>query len=231
MNVKNWRYFDKNEDIGVLKITKGQFMTGNILGIIADKKEILNEEGNMLNAKSYDYPVRMKFVGSYTGDNYKKIEEDILQKIKILEEEGCRFIVTTGGQLGLFTPILNQSDLLTVSSPLTILPFVATTIASNVKICIINELTVEENREILKVLKIDDDVKKRCIFTNKLQETYYDVRDKKIDHNECIGAYIWDDREDYHGYLANVQVPVYNSLKICNLIKNIVAHMPYEGVI
>ena len=37
-NKQNWRYFQKAGDIGELKITEGQFMTGNILGIIAEKK-------------------------------------------------------------------------------------------------------------------------------------------------------------------------------------------------
>lgn len=231
MLVKNWKYFEKNGDIGLLKITEGQFMTGNILGIIAEKKAIQDDKGNMLNAKSYAYPVRIKFVESYNGENYDVVAADIKEKIALLEQEGCRFVVTTGGKLGLFDEVIRQGNLLSLSSPISILGFVAVSIPSYAKICIVNDLSIEENRGVMDVLGVDNSIRSRCIFTNLQQESFCDLQGRDIEDKMCIGAYIWDDREDYHNYIKDCNVPVYSTLKIANFMKNVVTQIPYEGVI
>lgn len=231
MLVKNWKYFEMNDDIGPLKITKGQFMTGNILGIIAEKKEIRDRQGNMMNAKSYNFPVRIKFVENYTGENYDVVAADICEKIAMLEQEGCRFIVTTGGRLGLFDKVIRQGSLIALTSPIAMIGFATTSIPSYAKICIVNDLSVEENCTVLDALEVSDDIKSKCIFTSLQQEYFYDVQGQSVERDVCIGAYIWDDREDYHNYIGNCGVPVYSVVKVANFIKNVVTQIPYEGVI
>lgn len=230
MTVRNWRYFGKDEPIGLLKITNGQFMTGNILGIIAEKKEIQNEKGHLLNAKSFDFPVRIKFVESYTGENFDSVAQDIREKLVLLEQEGCRCVITTGGILGVFDKVFHESELLALSSPLSMLDFVAVSIASSSKICIVNELSWDENQQILEAIGISDLIKERCIFGDMTLRNIYDCNGTLV-CNEKIGAYVWDSPEDFHDFLHDKTVPIYTAVKIARLMKNVVAQIPYEGVI
>lgn len=231
MTVRNWRYFKKDEDIGLLKITNGQFMTGNILGIIADRVEIQKEQGNLLNAKSYDFPVRIKFVETFTGDNYELVARDICEKMALLEQEGCRFIVTTGGHFGLFNQIMHNGNMMVLSSPLSILNFVLVSIPTTARVCIVNRLSVDENCAVLDVMGFSHEIKEKCIFMDLKQNRTCDCSGKVIQNTETIGAYIWDDREDYHVFLPERNVPIYSTLKIVRFLKNVMTQIPYEGVI
>lgn len=232
MIVKNWKYYQKKDDIGLLKITKNQFMTGNIMGIIAEKKVMKNEKNNLLNAKSYNYPVRVKFVEAYNGENYNETVKDIHSNLSLLEQDGCRFVITTGGKLGVFDKEFHKSDMLTISSPLLFLDFAAISIPSSKVVCIVNELAVEENVQILEIMGFDENMIAKCIFTDLMQERFFDSKKNEIvGAKEIIGAYIWDDREDYHEFLEAHDVPIYSILKVANFIKEVVMQMPYEGVI
>ena len=229
--VRNWKYFTKKDEIGLLKITKGQFMTGNIMGIISDKKAITNSEGHLLNAKTYDFPVRIKLVDEYDQNNYPEIARQIHDKICELESEGCRFIITTGEKLGLFDKILHETQLLVISTPMAAVDLAAVSIASDEKVCIINPLSVDENIAILHELGIEKNNIARCIFTDKDRKGFWDNCGNVITENLSIGSYIWDYREDGSKILAGCGKPIYNMRKLSEFVKNTVLQLPYEGVI
>jgi len=231
MIIRNWNYFEKNGTIGRLRITKGQFMTGNVMGIIAEKKPMLTSFGNVLNVKTYPFPVRIKLVDPYDGINDEIIKSQIRAAIKQLEIEGCRFIITSGGRLGLLDPLFHESDLPVMSTPLAYIEFASVSNASEKTILIWNDLSYEENRKVLHCLEVRDELLKRCVFGNLNTGTFYgkDGAIKEIGNN--IGAVIWDSTERYQNYIDVDGLPVYDIIKLATHIKSAVMQVPYEGVI
>lgn len=229
--VKNWKYYLKAGDIGLLKITNGQYMTGNIIGILIEEKGFIDPEENLVNAKTFSFPVRYKTVRRYTGSNYDDVVNDIRKGLKELELEGCRAIVTSGGQLGLFRNLMHEgTDLLLLSSPLELIHFVRASISRSQYICIVNELSVRENIAIMQALDINEDIMNQCIFTDLEMTLYRDVGNKLVQTDSMIiGSYIWDTIERQKDSVRETKCPIYSIVSVTRFIKNAVMQIPYEG--
>lgn len=228
--VKNWKYFQMGDEIGNLKITRHQYMTGNILGIIAEKQDIKYSQGNLLNAKTFDIPIRIKLVDLYTGHNENEIKSQIKSRIEELELEGCRCILSSGGNLGRFDKQFHEGDLMALSTPLLILDFVLSTIADDLPICIVSSTDYSNVMDILNILGFDSSVINRCIITDLNQKIFY-AKGVEIEKPSRIGAYIWDSIEDYHYYLKVCREPIYDSIKVSKFLCGVVTQKPYEGII
>lgn len=229
--VRNWKYYIKAEDIGSLKITNGQYMTGNIIGILVEEKNFINPNRNLVNAKTFDFPVRYKIVRQYTGSNYDDVANDICNGIRELELEGCRAIVTSGGQMGLFHTLMHDTtELLVMASPIEFIHFIRASISRNQYICIVNDLNVRDNVSIMRGINIDEDIIGQCCFTD-IDMTVYRGADNKVIQGESmrIGSYIWDVIECPQNYIKDMGCPIYSIVSVTRFIKNAVMQIPYEG--
>lgn len=229
--VRNWKYYTKAGDIGKLKITNGQYMTGNILGILVEENDFLNPRGNLVNAKTFDFPVRYKTVRKYTGLNYDDVANDIRNGILELELEGCRAIITSGGQLGAFHDLMHEiTELMVLASPLEIIHFVRASIAQSQYLCIVNNLSVEDNIAIMREMDIHEEIIEQCIFadTELAVYRYYDNEVFRGD-KRLVGSYIWDSIECPQNSINEVECPVYSIVLLARFIKNAVMQIPYEG--
>lgn len=222
--VRNWKYFEKKADVGELYITQNQFMTGNLVGILMAPDPIKEYKGHLGWATTHSFPVRYKVIDSLYSQNPETIKEEITQKVRELELEGCRSIITSGGAFALYDSHLrNITDLPTLSSPLCVLEFAAMSLAPDKRILIYTQRSDEDENNYLKVLCFAEAIANRCIFINKTDGINQDYCKKNL-----VGAIIWDSPEGINiSHLACM--PVYCMANLALFIRNVVAQEPYEG--
>lgn len=218
---KNWGYVSVQDEIKELYITKGQYMGGNIVGIIVEPNESEKKIGDICNAKTYDFPVRYEVV--YEND-MKNIEDRLKQIVDAFEREGCRCIASTGGILGKYQKIIsNSTELPVVMTPLIMIPFCLTTISSRKKVLILseNEITVEQEIAVQMGYDNCQQIEYGKILDNGDIQSVQDVEQQW----DNIGAVIWDSPQK-----CNIKtVPVYGMSDVINFVKLAVAQKPYEG--
>lgn len=226
--IKNWKYYCAKEPIGDLKITNGQFMTGNFAGILLENKTVNETFNSIYNANSFEYPVRYKIISGINYTNYAEYQEQITEYLKQLEQEGCRYIITSGGIFALLKRHISENTrLLNLCSPLEILPFLELTINVEKLIAIIHDVSDEEEIQNLESLKISKSIISRCVFFNNHTDLYDKVKSNKIE----IGAIIWDSAESNFDFRAKCNLPIYDIINISDLLANITGQKPYEGFI
>lgn len=230
MIIRNWKYYDANAEIGNLSITKHQYMTGNILGLIAEKKMLGSGRGSLYDARTYTFPVRMKLVDRYDGKNYSKVEEQVYKAIDKLELEGCRCIISSGGNLGLFDDVFHKSALIALSSPLVIMDFVLASIPKSKKVCIVTDLDAPDVRRIMQSLNLDV-YASRCIIASPYLKEYHSVQDGTSVLDGNIGAYIWDYPNDIGQTSISHDIPIYDTKKLSLLMGMTSAQKPYAGFV
>lgn len=222
--VRNWKYFEKKADVGELYITQNQFMTGNLVGILMAPDPIEEPKGHLGWASTHSFPVRYKVIDSLYNQSPETIKEEITLKVRELELEGCRSIITSGGAFALYDSHLrNITDLPTLSSPLCILEFAVMSLAPNKMILIFSQRSEEETKSYLNALSIGDEISKRCIIVSNpelINQDYCDIK--------SIGAIIWDSPE-FVIIPQMESMPVYSMANFALFIKNVVAQEPYEG--
>ena len=206
-------------------------MTGNMIGILVEEKEFVDPTGNLVNAKTFDFPVRYKPVRQYTGSNYDGVVDDIRKGIKELELEGCRAIVTSGGKLGLFYDLMHDTtNLLVMASPLEFLHFVITSISRSQYICIVNDIGVNDNIAVMHALGINEETERQCIFADMELTVYRDANNEQIQKDSrIIGSYIWDTVERPRNDISEAGCPIYSIVSVTRFVKNAVMQIPYEG--
>ena len=218
---KNWGYVSAQEDINELYITKGQYMGGNIVGIIVEPNELEKQVGDICNAKTYDFPVRYEVV--YEND-MKNIEDRLKQIVEIFEKEGCRCIASTGGLLGKYqNMVANSTELLVMMTPLIMIPFCLTTISSRKKLLIVseNEITVEQEIAAQMGYVHCTQIEYAKVLGNGHIQNIHDEEPQW----ETIGVIIWDSQRK-----CNIKtIPVYGMCDVIYFTKLAVAQKPYEG--
>lgn len=222
--VRNWRYYEKKADVGELFISQNQFMTGNLVGILMAPNPIIEPSGHLGWASTHSFPVRYKVIDSLYSQNVEAINDEITFKVRELELEGCRGIITSGGAFALFDSHLrNITDLPTLSSPLCVLEFAAMSLAPEKRILIYTPYSEDDTNCFLQALGIAKDIADRCIFTNNSE-----VIDQDYCKKYLIGAIIWDSPEGV--VIPQMDsMPIYSMVNLALLIRNVVAQEPYEG--
>lgn len=229
--VKNWKYYLQDGDIGDLSITRNQYMTGNIMGVLAEKREMSKLGKNVMNAKTFHYPVRYKILDCITERNRRHTEEQIVKAIAELQQEGCRFIVTTGGRFGLYDSFIRQNaDLMVLSTPLAMTEYAVVGIPSTKRVVIASSIGMKETLKIIDELEIGSTVCERLLFCNLSLTDLKDINGKKTEISDTeIGALIWDSIEDYSSVCNDRKVPVFDLVVAANFIKDAVMRIPYQG--
>lgn len=228
--IRNWKYYEKPCIDKDLFINKGQYMAGNIMGVLMAPTLMQCERGHVGNAKSFDYPVRYEVIEHLYG-NEEAAKKEIKEKIKKLETEGCRFIITSGQEFGLFHNVISEeTDLLTLSTTLLAVPLAASSIKLNSIICIVNHLNVETNLQILHKIGIEPAVIDKCVFSDENLQQAMDSRKKEIDiHSVTPEAYIWDCAEPCSIEKKAGGRQVYTIVKIADMLKESVTQTAYAG--
>ena len=98
---------------GRIYIQKGQIISGYTVGILVQDVHYPLIPGNVVNADTYKYPVRMEIV---PGANQKRMHTgdmtllpDLIESCHRLEEQGVRAIVGACGYFGNFQKMIAES--------------------------------------------------------------------------------------------------------------------------
>lgn len=225
--VKNWKYYGSREPIGDLGITKGQFMTGNVAGILITPDLPSHSLNSICNAHSFNFPVRYKIIDFSSED----IEIKIVDAIRQLENEGCRFIVTSGGNFIKYRNLIsNTSRLITFISPLQAIDFLNISISDKKKIYIVSNQTITEVLSNLKMLDINENIISRCEII-QYEESFSTNPESLLRCMKNVGGIIWDSVNSDFALRQLHIVPVYDMVVIVNLLKNVCSQSPYTGLI
>src|SRR2546422_10359497 len=101
----DYAYLSKGDTKGQrYSIRKGQYIAGHAIGIIHLRVWYPLIPGNVVNASTYKFPVRMKLLAGGTQDKVHSGDSSLLQAVidagRELEREGVRAIAGACGYLG-----------------------------------------------------------------------------------------------------------------------------------
>lgn len=226
--VRNWKYYAAGASIGELCITEGQFMTGNVAGILITAEKPFFRFESICNAKTFRFPVRYKIID--LQDSYGP-EQQIEKAIHELEHEGCRFIVTSGGELGIYAEFIkDRASVLTMASPLQCLHFMSISVSSQKKFAIVTSQPKEIIYSQLDSFGVTTSLIDRCEII-----PYRDIYSKDPSSLDFIdsrfGGIIWDSINSDFIIRQTFSIPVYSMVTITRFLKNVCTHKPYNGLI
>ncbi len=156
--VRNWAYKSPNEPYGDLGITNGQNFGGYLGGVIIERTSDYKPVGHIANARTFPYHVRYGIVDSLTED---AVREAALQ----LEIEGCRFIASGGGALGMFQKaVADAVELPTYMTPLMQLKWIRIALRSSETVLILSDLCEKEAEAVFAACGIDEAAYSDCVY-------------------------------------------------------------------
>lgn len=237
-------------------IEKGQVIAGYPIGILLLDVWYPLMPGNVVNASTYDFPVRHKLVEGATQERMhagdQTLLDDLIETGKELEKEGVRAIVGACGYFGHFQPQLaDKLDVPVYLSSLMQIPLIAQGLKSNQQIGILcadeENLTPELMKkcgarapDICVVKGLGDQPEFSALpnsdrgeFDNgKVRDEVVTGAKNLVEEHEDIGAILLE-CSDMPPYAADVQravnLPVYDFITMINWVYNSVAQKPYYG--
>lgn len=259
---KNIRYgFLTPENDGVMvQMKKGQNIAGYPIGIIyIDDVYYPMMPGNVVNAYTYDFPVRLRAVKGLDVPNLFQAKDEILPMIleacEDLKREGVRAISAACGFFGNYqAQVADRMNIPVAISSLVQVPWVATLLKSDQKIGVLTADKSSLGEKLFKSCGINDEVKDRLIikdlryapnfncvvegrgeFNNALAKDEVVAKAKEIiDECDSIGAIILE-CSDMPPYAYAVQeatgVPVFDFITLIKWLHSSVCQMPYRGFI
>lgn len=106
INHKDYGYIAKGDENRSFSIRKGQFISGYTVGVLHLEVWYPLLPGNVVNADTYDFPIRHKLIPNATQSRVHggdpTLIDDIIRAGKELEMEGVRAICGACGYLGNF---------------------------------------------------------------------------------------------------------------------------------
>jgi Asp/Glu/hydantoin racemase len=242
-----------------IHMTKGQNIAGYSVGILYIEDVFYPlMPGNVVNAYTYDFPVRMLPVEGLDipklmdGDesNYDKI----IKAANKLEKEGCRAISAACGFFGRYQKRLAADiDVPVAFSSMTQIPWVKTLLKPHEKIGVLTANAASLDDEIfeaLGILPIKDDIiianlrheaqfsaimEDRGAFDNAIvRKEVVGAARRIVDENPDIGAIVLE-CSDMPPYAAAVQaevgLPVWDFITLIKWLNSATAQRPYSGII
>lgn len=254
---REFGYIGSDElDSQPILMKKGQNVAGYSVGILyLDNVWYPLMPGNVVNAYTYDFPVRMKAVPGldtpklHSGD--PDIFEILLKTANELEKEGVRAISAACGFFGHFhTQLAEAMDIPVALSSLVQVPWIRTTLKKSQKIGVLTANASAISDSLLKSCNIDDpdklvikDLRHEPNFSAIMEDRgYFDnagVRREVvaaaksiIEENENIGAFLLEcsDTPPYaYAIQREVGLPIFDFITMIKWFHNATTQRPYTG--
>lgn len=253
--VRNYGYMQPGEDNETYFVTENQWVSGYTVGIMLLDVHYPLIPGNVVNACTYDFPVRHGWVKGanqarmHTGD--PGLLSDLIATAKQLEVEGCRVICGACGYFGHFQEkVADRLDLPVYLSSLVQIPWIRVGLKKDQKIGILCADGQNLTKELLAscgVTGTEDLVirsaghlpefsalmERRGHFNNKiLREELVLLAAQLVAENPDIGALLLE-CSDMPPYAADIQravnLPVFDFITLIKFAHSAVAQKPYKG--
>ncbi len=159
--VRNWGYLGPGDFYGDLAITEGQTFSGFAAGVLVPDRRDPKPVGHVANAKTFPFPVRYLTVAAPLAS----CEDEVREKARQLELEGCRFIVSAGGELGLYQNVVAEEvDLPVYMTPLIQLPWIRAGLKSSETVLIVSDLTQQQAERVFERCAVSKESYDDCLF-------------------------------------------------------------------
>lgn len=212
--------------------------------------------GNVVNACTYDFPVRMKAVPNLTNDrlfnNDPTIVDDIIETARsMVENDGVRAICSACGFFGNYQQQVRAAlDVPVAMSSLVQLPWIQSLIRPDQKIGILtaNKASMTENllkacgatrtdnliiKDALKTDEFAAVVDMRGCFDNTVAaREITDLAEELVAEHDDLGAILLEcsDMPPYASLVQEVtQLPVFDFITLIKWLRSGVAQKPYSG--
>lgn len=253
-------FLNSNNDKVKIKMKKGQNIAGYSIGIIYIEDvyyPIL--PGNVVNACTYDFPVRMMPVKHLTADKLFACEENVYDAIyeacMQLQKEGVRAISGACGFFGNYQKSMAEKmDVPVALSSLVQLPWIAALLKPGQKIAVLTADESSVTDRLLNNCGISEELRKRLIFKDlKVSKEFSCVVgnwgewDNEIAGKEVVNRAIEAVKEcsdlgavllecsDMPPYASAVQeatgLPVFDFITLIKWLHSAVTQRPYCGFI
>lgn len=256
-NIKTYNYWGPGDGDERVYIQKGQLVSGYTVGILVQDVHYPLLPGNVVNADTYAYPVRMEIVPGanqarmHTGDH--TLLPALVETAKSLQLQGCRAICAACGYFGHFQKeVADQMDIPVYLSSVVQIPWIRVGLRKDQKIGILCADEKNFTQHLYGACGVSPEDQARCIvagaghlpefsallerrghFHNGLlrQELIGLGRDLVSKHPD-IGAILLEcsDMPPYAAAIQQaVQLPVYDFITMINYVHSVVAQKPYYG--
>lgn len=212
--------------------------------------------GNVVNACTYDFPVRMKAVPNLTNDrlfnNDPTIVDDIIETARsMVENDGVRAICSACGFFGNYQQQVRAAlDVPVAMSSLVQLPWIQSLIRPDQKIGILTANKASMTEELLKAcgatrtdnLVIKDALKtdefaavvdmRGCFDNTVAAREITDLAEELVAEHDDLGAILLEcsDMPPYASLVQEVtQLPVFDFITLIKWLRSGVAQKPYSG--
>lgn len=254
---RRYGYLTPGNDGGFYKGIQHQQVAGYSVGIVYI--ENINYPilpGNVVNANTYNFPVRMKAVKNLTNDrlfnNDPTIVEDIIEAARsMVEDDGVRAICSACGFFGNYQKEVRAAvDVPVAMSSMVQIPWIQTLIKPGQKIGILTANKGSLTKELLESCGVKDMdnlvikdalqteefatvVNMRGYFDNTIaKEEIVTLAKELIEENDDIGAILLE-CSDMPPYAAAIQeatqLPVFDFITLIKWLNSAVAQKPYSG--
>lgn len=257
MEGRQYGYLTPNNDGRFVKTMEGQQVAGYGVGIVyIEQINYPIMPGNVVNAYTYDFPVRMKAVPNLTNDRLfnadPTIADDIIATAKhMVEKEGVRAICSACGFFGNFhRKVAEAIDVPVALSSLVQLPWIKSMIKPGQKVGILTANGAALNEELFYQCCVEDckDIVVRDMLQSEQFAAVVDMRghfdnDKArkevvdaaislFDEGDDIGAILLEcsDMPPYAAAIqAATQLPVFDFITLIKWLHSGTAQRPYSG--
>lgn len=212
--------------------------------------------GNVVNACTYDFPVRMKAVPNLTNDrlfnNDPTIVDDIIETARsMVENDGVRAICSACGFFGNYQQQVRAAlDVPVAMSSLVQLPWIQSLIRPDQKIGILTANKASMTADLLKAcgatrtdnLIIKDALKtdefaavvdmRGCFDNTVAAREITDLAEELVAEHDDLGAILLEcsDMPPYASLVQEVtQLPVFDFITLIKWLRSGVAQKPYSG--
>ncbi|NLZ56065.1 MAG: aspartate/glutamate racemase family protein [Clostridiaceae bacterium] len=255
--VRNYGFWGPGDGNRRVHITKGQLVSGATIGIMVQDVHYPLIPGNVVNADTYTYPVRMEIVPGanqarmHTGD--ETLLPSLIETAEKLVLQGCRAIVGACGYFGHFQKgVADSVDVPVYLSSIVQVPWIRVGLKDGQKIGIICADRKNLTERVFDACGVSHDDQARCRiigaghlpefsallerrghFDNGiLKDELIQLSKQLIADNPDIGALLLEcsDMPPYSAAIqAEINLPVYDFITMIDYLHSVVAHKPYYG--
>ncbi len=253
---REYGYLSESNDDRIIRMKKGQNYAGYSVGILhIDDVYYPLVPGNVVNACTYDFPVKMKAVpdldvpGLLSGD--PSLGEPIVKAAVELEKEGIRAIAGACGFFGFFQKQVAEAvEIPVCMSSLVQVSWIKTTLKANQRIGVLTADQASINEQLLESCSIEDPelliikdlrhgphfsaiLEGRGSFDNsEVKKEVTSAAVELVNENNDIGAILLEcsDMPPYAVYVQRaVGLPVFDFITMIRWLHYATTQRPYTG--